>query len=1093
MIKKTLLTLAVACVAGVTASAAPIEAPTRASGGTAGRMFGYNSESAAVQIRGLYELNTTGQADLVWYDDLAYPDGLDAAMYNSVMTAGWVRNGRLCGFQSTFPYVSTDYYKYVEHDLEDGEVLREENVSVSNSDWTNFIVTAAYCPMNDRIYGFGFSKARNSFAFKSAPASDPSKVTIIRDGIKFAEFCYGITFNTNTGELIGMTPDTSIVRIDINTGVETTVYAPGFPTGYQSDLHSICYDASNNKYYCNYIYIGDSGETSNLYEIDLDRRTTSRVATYNDAIQFNFMVVDGASANVSATAPAQVEDLAPNFEGENLKGSFDFTLPVKTAGGETLEGDVDWVLYYDYNRYQSGTGKPGEKVSVNATITKGFHTIRVQCSSNGQEGLSTVIVPLLGGEEPVKPENVVMTRSQISWDAVTQGVSGSVLTPDQVTYKVEINGETVGTTKETKLDISEFMAAAANKSLEAYTGVVYAVIGNNLSAGGKSNKIVYGTPLSLPVKITPTEKEAALTQTVDANKDNVEWEFYHMKEADYDVFNSAFGGGTDDWLFLPQFSAKGAESVEFKAIFEAADETMLGGEISVFIGTAPTIEAMKTAVIPDYIINVAGEQYLKGTTMLTGDLANATELYYGIRAVNQGAIVCPMSVFNIEITEGDSKLNGPAAVTDIQVAPNETNTSKQDITFKLPTTTVAGTAIPADATIEANVYIDSNVKVSGKPGETVKASVFTHQGDNLLIITASVDGVKGAATPYVFFTGDDVPGLITDVKITYDKTNLKMTVNWNPPTEGFYGGSVGNSAFKYEVYQYAEDGEILNSTETGIGVNYAELSVPTDTPLTQFNAAVRAVSAVGACPDFVYFVGQIGTPYKLAMHEDFEGDDYLYTPFMAYASQSVQWGWQLPARLGAIYATDNDYAFTCKAAVKDATSRIDLPKFQAENYKDITLNLNLWNGENGATTKVYASSYNIEPTLVGTIECGTENAYKSNSVVLPSQFDGCSWILLTVEYEFANANDVAILTEYSISGTKNEGSVSEMETILGSVFGQDGMIVVNGYNGREIAVYSLDGKLMKRVIADSDRCAIPMSKGLYVVRAGEQATKAIVR
>lgn len=1092
MIKKTLLTLAIACVAGVTASAAPADGATRASGGSAGRMFGYNSEFNATNVRGLYELNTTGQADLMWYDDLAYPEGPDS-FFNCVMTAGWIRNGRLCGFQSTFPYFSASYIKYVEHDLEDGELLVNRDLPVSNSDWTAYWITADYCPMNDRIYGFGFDKGgAGNFTFRSAPASDPSNITTIRQFKGLDELCYGVAFNTNTGELIGIHPDLSMVSINLTTGVQTNVYTPTWPTGHQSDLHGFCYDASNNKYYCNYYYTSETtgDDTSYLYEIDLERRSYNRVANYNAAYQFNFLVVDGAVPSVSAMAPEQVATITPNFSGDTLSGSFDFTLPEQTVNGEQLNGTVIWKLYYDGRMIADGSGQPGEKVSAPAEVSKGFHTVRVQCSANGVEGRSTVIVPLLGGEVPLAPENVKMTRTEISWDAVTEGLSGEALTASDITYQVDINDKTVGTTKSTSFDITEYMAAEADKSLAAFTATVYAQMGKNLSAPAKSNKIIYGTPLSLPVKIDPTEAQANLTIAIDANKDNTEWEYYTTGDGEK-VFCSAYGDGTDDWLFLPQFDPKNAESVKFDAIFAAGDETLLGGEISVYIGTEPTIEAMTTVVIPDYIINVFGEQPLRGTTILAGDLANASELYYGVRMRNK-SLMSPVYLYDINITEGDSKINGPAVVTDITVTPNETNNKKLDISFKLPTATVAGTAIPSDATIEADVFIDSSVTVSGKPGENVTAAVYGHQGDNLLIITPSVNGIKGAANPMVFFTGDDLPGMVTDLKITYDETNCSMRVDFTPPTEGFYGGSLANSSFKYEVYQFdaAADGYVF-AAETPIGVNYATLDVPLGSALTQFNAGIRAVNAVGACPQLALFTGQIGTPHKLNMIEDFEGDEFLYTPLMPFTDKSLTWGWQRPERLGSLYAIDSDYAFTCQSSAADVTGRLDLPKFSATGFNNVELKVNLWNGQNGATTKVYAEGYKIERTLVETIECGSNNNYNEASVVLPQQFSDCPWILISLEYEFAKPKDVAILTQYSVIG--NKGSVNEMETILGSVFGKDGEIVVNGYRGREIAVYTIDGKLMKKVEATSDNFAFPMQKGLYAVRVGNQSTKVVVR
>ncbi len=60
-----------------------------------------------------------------------------------------------------------------------------------------------------------------------------------------------------------------------------------------------------------------------------------------------------------------------------------------------------------------------------------------------------------------------------------------------------------------------------------------------------------------------------------------------------------------------------------------------------------------------------------------------------------------------------------------------------------------------------------------------------------------------------------------------------------------------------------------------------------------------------------------------------------------------------------------------------------------------------------------------------------------------------------------------------------------------SVYGTAGAVVVNGYAG-PVEVYSVDGRLVKSVVADTDS-EIALAKGLYVVRAGNNVAKVIVK
>ncbi len=59
------------------------------------------------------------------------------------------------------------------------------------------------------------------------------------------------------------------------------------------------------------------------------------------------------------------------------------------------------------------------------------------------------------------------------------------------------------------------------------------------------------------------------------------------------------------------------------------------------------------------------------------------------------------------------------------------------------------------------------------------------------------------------------------------------------------------------------------------------------------------------------------------------------------------------------------------------------------------------------------------------------------------------------------------------------------------VFGMNGAIAVNGFNGRAY-VYSVDGRLVATANVNTT-AELPMAKGLYVVRTANKATKVIVK
>ena len=86
--------------------------------------------------------------------------------------------------------------------------------------------------------------------------------------------------------------------------------------------------------------------------------------------------------------------------------------------------------------------------------------------------------------------------------------------------------------------------------------------------------------------------------------------------------------------------------------------------------------------------------------------------------------------------------------------------------------------------------------------------------------------------------------------------------------------------------------------------------------------------------------------------------------------------------------------------------------------------------------------------------------------------------------------DTIIPINVTFAGEKT-AAVSSVATDNVKVFGMNGAIAVNGFNGRAY-VYSVDGRLVATANVNT-AAELPMAKGLYVVRTANKATKVIVK
>ncbi len=1075
-----------------------------------GYQYNYNTSAA---IRGMYTVTTAGTSDLLWKDALAYTG---SSTNEHAMLSGWERDGKLCGYQSVYPMPDQSYYKYVERDLETGEVSKEVNIDLTGG-WTNFFLNAAYCPDDDRIYGYGFNEGRTAFAFKSAPADKPEQAVIIKDvsSVYPGSICY----NHETGTFYGVlnernadnTYTNSLVTIDVNTGESTKVMS--LSTGATSDTKctgALLWVPARQAFLWNFYTMFD-GENpcSQLLEINPTKKTLNVVRSFDDEQNFLYFIADGNDPVAAHGAPARIDNFSSTL-GTGDTASISFNLPSKYADGSAIANDVNvsYVVYVDGVSKLNGTGLPGAEVKGTLTLSDGTHFIRVVPTVNNVNGLSDINVIYVGDDSPRAPENIVLTEKTLVWDAVTTGLAGNPIS--DVMYVVEINGMLVAETTDTNFDVEDVIFT--DGELTNYRAGVRALYRGRYSKYGYSNDIVVGNPWTVPFTIYPDAEQFSLMIQEDVDKDNVMWTLDKEQYTESYVLTSGFSRytATDDWIFLPKFTASSDKvySLEFNVFL--ADVELGGARVEAWIGDAPSKSAMKKVLVPAIrMLSDNPDAVYTGQFVVDGDLVGK-DLYIGIGVSSDAGVMSPLRFKNLSVYESASvSMDGPEAVGNLSASTVAGTEPTTRVSFTLPAKTLAGNAIPASSTVKATVKIDGgrSGEVSGAPGEQVSVDLVSGTGDYMVTVTPSCDGKTGLSSNCVAGLGYGVPGLVRNVKVSYDDTNCAMRIDWDAPDTDLNGNSIEGDQFSYKVWAYNSDSKSYElAVEVPYPLQFATVLMEENTSLQILEVGITAVNMAGESTAMSKVICQIGDPESLPAKEDFNAD-WLAYPLTIYNSgeyKNAEILWGAPSKLGLsgdLLGADGDVIAGVPSEA-GAKSRIDLPKVSTVGVGDPLLILNIWTGDNAATTKIVGTypsddfittegvTYYPETQIeVATIAAG--NGYQSVPVALPAQMANQPWSFVSIISEYPSLASRFVLAGYEV--TSGSGVEGVTETVFGTIFGRHGVVTITGYEGKTARVYTLDGAKVAEAVVSGGSCDINLASGIYVVRVADRTEKVVVR
>lgn len=718
------------------------------------------------------------------------------------------------------------------------------------------------------VYGQFLNEDESAFEWGIIDYVTLTRTTIGQSSYK-TSLALGVT---SDGRLFSVGDDGNLYRVDTATGAETLVGPTGLTLsdeeGYYAQAGEI--DPKTDTFYW---AATDINGHSGLYTVDLETGAATLLADYGELTIITGLVSPAGLAD--ADAPDVVTDLAATFEGNSTAGSISFKAPVVTFGGGTLTGELTYTVTGG-EAPATGTVQAGAELSVPVSAAKGMRTFTVTTANSAGESPKAKVSAWVGDDTPAAPTDITLGidnatgQARLEWNAPATGTHGGYI--GELTYNVyRIKGGTE-TQAATGQAATTFTETLPLEGLANYAYAVEAVYGELTGARGLSNNAMLGDAIEVPyVEQFATESSLDVFTIIDANNDGYTWDYF---EGTPRYFYSNTNDG-DDWLITPPVRLEAGKSYKV-GVKARANSDSFKERIEVKMGTAPTAEAMTTAVVEP--TDLIGREFVElGNEMVR--VESDGEYYFGMHAISEKNMFS-LFVSEIAVVEG-ARATAPEPVSGLQAIADPTGALAVTFNFKAPLNNVGGEPLTGKITKitiardGTDIYTYNDVE----PGEPLLYADRDEQltnGNHTYDITAYNGTDAGPKATVTVYVGVDVPEGVRNIRVA--DRNTSVLVAWDKPGEtGANGGVVRVDDVEYNVYDVTlEDfygemipylGELLLTTKEP----QAELAVKTDDGEQRDVVwAVKAANAAGESRE-TYAYHLVGKPYTLPLTESVAG------------------------------------------------------------------------------------------------------------------------------------------------------------------------------------------------------------------------------
>lgn len=774
------------------------------------------------------------------------------------------------------------------------------------------------------------------------------------------------------------------------------------------------------------IYDEDEGEYTGMFLLPVSGSATY-LGTLENGPQYAILYT--TDEYVNAEGPCAPVLKSWNVEGNSTEGNFVITLPTTYENGTAISGKVYVRVNIDnVDVTGSYSGTAGSDVTIPVSLAEGTHRFIITPYTLGDDGringTPLVFDRVIGNDAPKAPANVKLTKTTVSWDAVTEGANGGALNPADITYNVYIDGFLMNDTPIAATSLEVTMPASGKP---VHVAEVYALCDGKISEAGVSAKLYEDGALSLPIFLGVEDGEDDMDDEVVAMftpvKDSLNnetlrgWRYDDQSEHTGGFYclapkASSQGNTSNEWLFLPAINFTDADAhyrltmdVWTANHFFTTDEIYEVALCQRPNGSRPTIIREATTVYKSANFE---------TSETIFQVPSEGEWYIGIHYISPvGSYRLYARNFKVEVAQ--SSADSPDIVTSLEATAAERGELSAILTFNMPVVSISGTPLAADTDITAVATSKAgSVSVTGKPGQKMTVTVPAVQGDNIISVTTSSDKGEGKLAEVTVYCGIYRPATpFVTTHVSDDNTTVTLDFELDDYNENdeFTGPDLTDILIYRQV-----NGEWRVAADLGKKRQWTFTC--TDEKQDMYSFGVASKNEVGYCEEMYTFMVHLGKLYTVPMVETFpvqnETLTYNYEPISVehLSYLMMTWGYADPRDLDESAANTSG---TALCGMWDGESQLVLPRFSSLGHNNVKLDLSLFFGNNAPeSVTVYATNQDIEMEPVATFTASSGKGWEHKLVSLPAMCQNQNWVQLIIRVKVVGYSQVFMMDSYSI-------------------------------------------------------------------------------
>lgn len=437
--------------------------------------------------------------------------------------------------------------------------------------------------------------------------------------------------------------------------------------------------------------------------------------------------------------------------------------------------------------------------------------------------------------------------------------------------------------------------------------------------------------------------------TIDLDSDGFSWNAQNGTMRAYATTEE----GVNDWFITPPMHLQGGYFYKFQYTtnLETADQGNSTSTVGLYIGDAPTAEAMTTQIVADYAprggYNDAA--LVKDYYYIPED----GEYYLGWLAKGNKSIC----IDNFTVSDV-IKTGVPNMALDLTITPDPMGGMSGEIAFRTPATTLKGDPLYGD--INYVIYRDGQAvkSLTSSPNKNVKfTDTGMSEGVHLYSIYPTNTEGLGREAENVAFFGINRPYVPENFDVRETDTFGTVLVTWDAPSRDYDGFPINPALVTYDLFLYLYD-QYGNPYEKAIASGITDLqykhTAKQESDKQDFlRYGIRAVTKGGKSPGLLARYVNVGKPYTLPVKESFKGNWPDICTVQQMLDGYAAWGFGGNDNIGVTTQDGDDGMMMLESVFAESGARLMTGKFKVSGENPF-MTFYVYNYDTGLDNNVLA-------------------------------------------------------------------------------------------------------------------------------------------